>query len=263
MPIQLSISNAIKGDAPLGGVTPPFNQYSFEFDGNTDFISVADADNLSFGNGTTDSPFSISAWIKMTDATRFYVVSKGLVFSTNYEYLLNTNGSDKLGLYIYDSSTNGRKGRIYDTALTSYENQWIHICGTYNGNGLATGLKLYINGTQVDDADSNSGSYIAMENGNRPLNIGRTEAGVYSNGKIDEVAIFNSELSSSDVSTIYGTGKPSDLSALSPLSWWRMGDAATWSGKYWDLIDQGSGGNDGFSDTIPGPPAQPSTDIPT
>ena len=231
------------------------NTKSIELDGTDDYVNVTDADNLSFGNGTTDSPFSISAWVNMTDATRFYVVSKGLVFSTNYEYLLNTNASDKLGLYIYDSSTNGRKGRLYDTALTSYENQWIHICGTYNGNGFATGLKLYINGTQVDDVNSNSGSYIAMENGNRPLNIGRTETGVYSYGKIDEVAIFNAELSSTDVTAIYNSGVPNDLNDLStpPLSWWRFEGTGT------TATDSGSGGNDG---TLTNGVTR-STDVPT
>ena len=223
--------------------TPPSftNTKSILLDGVDDYVNVADNSNLSFGNGSSDSPFSISAWVKMTDSTRFYILNKGLVFSTNYEYLLNINASDKLGLFLYDSSNNSRIGRLYNTALTSYENQWVHICSTYNGSGLSSGIKVYLNGVRVDDTDSNSGTYVAMENGNRPLNIGRTETALYSNGNIDETAVFNSELSQSDITSIYNGGVPNDISSLSPVSWWRCGDGDTSP----TLTDNGSGGNNG------------------
>jgi hypothetical protein len=46
--------------------TPPFtNTYSLDFDGVDDYVDLGDSDDFSFGNGTTDSPFSISAWIKL------------------------------------------------------------------------------------------------------------------------------------------------------------------------------------------------------
>lgn len=242
-----SVSSAGLTDI-IGTQTSPFtNEYSMSFDGVDEYFNVADNVNLSFGNGVTDSPFSFSTWVKMTDATRFYLLSKGLVFSTNYEYLFNTDALDRLGLYLYDSSQNSRIGRIYNTALTGFQGQWIHICSTYNGNGLSSGIKLYLNGTQVDNLDSNSGTYVAMENGNRNMNIGRTETGVYANGLIDEVSIFNSELSASDVTAIYNSGTPTDLSSLSPLSWWRMGDGDTWGGSSWTLTDNGSGGNNATS----------------
>ena len=230
------------------------NTKSIALDGVDDFVNVTDADNLSFGDGSSDSPFSISAWIKMNDATRFFVLSKGLVFSSNYEYLLNTNASDKLALSLYDSSNNSRIGRLYNTPLTSYENQWVHICSTYSGNGLSSGIKVYINGVRVDDTDSNSGTYVAMENGNRNLNIGRTETGLYSNGKIDEVSVFNTELSQSDITSIYGGGVPSSLSSYSSLvSWWRFEGSGT------TAIDSGSGGNNG---TLTNGVTR-STDVPT
>ena len=50
----------------------------------------------------------------------------------------------------------------------------------------------------------------------------------FSIGGIDEAAIFNSELSQSDITAIYGSGTPIDLSSYSSLvSWWRMGDGDT------------------------------------
>ena len=234
-------ADSYAGLTDIVGTASFSNTKSILLDGIDDYVNVADNSNLSFGNGTTDSPFSFSTWIKMTDATRFFLLSKGSVFSTNYEYLLNTNASDKIGLSLYDSSNNSRIGRLYNTPLTSYENQWVHICSTYNGNGLSSGIKVYLNGVRVDDTDSNSGTYVAMENGSRDLNIGRSETGTYASGLIDEVAVFNSELSQSDITAIYGSGVPTSLASLSPLSWWRCGDGDTSP----ILTDNGSGGNNG------------------
>ena len=45
---------------------------------NTDYINIADSDDFSFGDGSTDSAFTISAWIKMDDATSFPIISKGI-----------------------------------------------------------------------------------------------------------------------------------------------------------------------------------------
>jgi hypothetical protein len=242
---------------------------SFEFDGNTDYIEIADADNLSFGNGTTDSPFSISAWVNMTDATNFRIVNK---YDSNFEYLFSTGGADTIVFLLYDNSTGGRIGRLYSTALTSFQGSWIHLAATYSGNGSSTGLKIYLNGSRVDNTDNNSGSYTAMENTTAPLEIGKVTT-TRANGLIDEVSIFNFALTDEGVSVgqtaggqiaeIYNGGVPNDLTSLNPLSWWRMGEAANYAGGVWTLTDQGSGGNDGTSTTIPAPPAQPSTDVPT
>lgn len=254
MPIQLSISNAIKGDAPLGGAAPFFNQYSFEFDGSTDYVDCGT--NLAL----LGSACTFSAWVKMTDATSFRILHKGIAGSREYAFGVGT--SDTLFLILYNGSTN-YIGRISTLTMTSYQGSWTHICATYDGSTNASGITLYVNGSVFNSSSLTGGTYTAPSgNANGDVYIGRYNI-EYANGKIDEVAVFNSELSASDVSTIYNGGLPNDLSAYSPLSWYRMGDAATWIGKYWDLIDQGSGGNNGFSDTIPGPPAQPSTDIPT
>jgi hypothetical protein len=214
------------------------NTKSIELDGIDDYVDIADNSNLSFGNGSTDSPFSISAWVKMTDATRFRIVSKS--GATNEEYLFSTGGSDTLVINLYDNSTGARIGRLYSTALTSFQGSWIHLAATYSGNGSSTGLKIYLNGSRVDNTDNNSGSYTAMENTTQPLYIGKVTT-TYANGNVDEVAVFNSELSASDVTTIYNSGVPNDISSLSPVSWWRCGDGDTSP----ILTDNGSGGNDG------------------
>ena len=207
------------------------NVYSMSFDGASDYIDLGDSDDFSFGNGTTDSPFSISAWINMDDATRFRIASK-FNSSSNNEYIFTTSASDLLALNLYDESLGGHIGRKYNTALTSYQGQWIHVACTYDGTSSSSGIKLYLNGSKVAAINSSSGSYDAMENTIQPLFIGQ-QAGTYANGKIDEVSIFNVELTAQDVQSIYlateivsGVSKTADLNDLTtpPIKWYRMGD---------------------------------------
>ena len=218
--------------------TPSFsNTKSIQLDGVDDYVDCGDNDNLSFGNGVTDSPFSISTWVKMDDATKFRAIGK--YGASNIEYLLATGGDDKIVFNLYQNSVVARIGRKYNTTLTSFEGQWIHLVATYNGNSNTSGLKIYLNGIRVDDTDSTLGIYVAMENTTQPLFIGKLTT-TYANGKVDETAIFNTELVQSEVTAIYGGGTPSSLSSISGLvSWWRFEGTGT------TATDSGSGGNNG------------------
>ena len=203
------------------------NVYSMEFDGINDYIDCGDSDSLSFGNGSTDSPFSISAWINMDDATRFRIVSK-FDSTSNGEYIFTVGGSDLLTVNLYDSSENAYIGKKYNTALTSYQSQWIHVVVTYDGTSSSSGIKLYLNSSRVADIDNNSGNYTAMENTTQPFFIGQ-QSGSYADGKMDEVSIFNVELTAQEVKSVYlatETGKTADLNDLTtpPVKWYRMGD---------------------------------------
>ena len=203
------------------------NAYSMSFDGLNDFIDCGDSDSFSFGNGTTDSPFSISAWVNMTDASRFRIASKYNQNTSQYEYYFSTSSADKLSLILH--STGGYLGRRYDTALTSYEGQWINLVCTYNGNSQTSGINLYLNGVKVDDTDIINGNYIAMDNTNEPFLIGKIEetSPSFADGKIDELSVFNVELTELEVKSIYyatETGKTADLNDLTtpPVAWYRM-----------------------------------------
>lgn len=237
-------------------VPPVFaNTYSFEY--TTDYIDCGDSDDFSFGNGSTDSPFSISIWVKMDDADKFRAICK--YGATNIEYLLATTSDDKIVFYLYQNSTNARIGRQYSTALTSFEGQWIHLAATYNGNSSTSGLKIYLDGTRVDDTNVTSGTYVAMENTSQPLFIGKLTT-TYANGKIDEPAIFDYELTSTEVSNIYGSGVVTDISSLNPVGHWRA-ENGSWDGSKWTITDAGSGGND--AESVSMSLASRSTDVPT
>ena len=215
---------------------------SLSFNGTSNLINCGDADNLSFGNGTTDSPFSISAWVNMTDATRFRIVNKGTVFADNYEYIFQSSGSDFLSFLLFDADKGARIGREYTTAITSLQGQWIHVACTYDGSRASSGLKIYLNALRVDNNDNNlnADEYIAMENTSNPLEIGAsTGTSRYSNGQISNAAIFTTELTSTQITTIYNNGTPETSLSNSPLSWWKLNSVED------GLLDAGSASNDG------------------
>jgi hypothetical protein len=265
MPMQISISNSISGKAPSGGGSSFASTNSFIFDGNDDYVDCGLNANLSFGNTSSDFPFTFSLWAKVDDLSSGHNLVKRGDFSTtnNREQVFFISSDGSIRNYIYSNGQAlNRRGRMTSAGIIS-PNTWYHIAWTYNGQGgtnASNGIKIYLDGNRVDNANNQKNTYGAMKNTNTPFKIGE-----FINGNMDEVAVFNSELSQSDITTIYNSGIPNNLNDLStpPLSWWRMGEDATYTGREWVLTDQGSGGNNGFSNTLPAPPAQPSTDVPT
>lgn len=175
-----------------------------------DYMTVSDDPTLSFGDGSSDKPFSISVWIKMDDATNFALISKG-VYNVDGEWRLHISGADTVYIWIGDESVDDCYiGRGYTTPLTPYEGQWIHLVGVYDGTGGSTqsaSCKLYLNGIRVDDANSevNPGSYVAMENDlGSDVNIGKYW-NLHPDGQMQEVQIFNKELTPTQVADLYIT----------------------------------------------------------
>ena len=114
---------------------------------------------------------------------------------------------------------------LYSTTSLS-ANTWHHVICTYDTNG---DKKIYIDGSEDNDI-STSGTI--STNGLR-LTIGAKYTGSYSHffgGNIDEVAIWNTVLTSCDVAGIYqasSNGITADLSTVysSNLKYYnRMGD---------------------------------------
>jgi len=230
------------------------NTYSVEFDGTNDYMLVSDAPELSFGDSSTDSPFSISAWIynDVVGNTQ-RIVSK--LNGSSAEYLFAISGTSKVSLNLYDGDTSVRLS--VDNSATISTATWYHVATTYDGSGTLGGIKVYVNAALNTQGTSSAGSYTAMHNTANDVEVGAwISNSTYFNGKIDEVAIIPSELSQAQITAIYNSGFPASLSSYSPVGYWRMGDNDGGSGT--NITDQGSGSNNGtltngptFSTSVP------------
>ena len=198
------------------------NTYSVSFDGVDDYLSLGDLSSLV--GGQNDVSYSI--WINYT--------------STGNQGLLgNTAATGEA--YIY--SGNFYTTQLHDSTFANLGslslNTWYHIVCSRT----TTNTTFYKNGS-VASTNSHGATATPSTLFNSDLRVGvAPRLNWYSNVKVDEFALFTSALSASDVTAIYNSGVPTDLTSYSPVGWWRMGDNDSGTGT--TITDQGSGGNDG------------------
>ena len=204
------------------------NVYSLNFDGNDDFVDL--------GNIKPAGAMSISYWFK-GKSTSGNVTTLGTMGSSGQRgYVLGVSNTNLWAFQIASSAT-AVKSLVH--TLTIDDTKWYHIAGVYNPS---TYMRIFIDGSQVAEVTSGvpSSQYVGNSNSTKIGNRG--DGGTFGRfiGNMDEVAFFDSALTNDNISTIY-TGGPNDISDLSPLSWYRMGDGDTFP----TLTDNGSGGNNG------------------
>lgn len=204
------------------------NSYSLDFDGVDDYVTMGDSTTFSFGDASTDNPFSYSFWMYADDVTNTGLIAKDATSKMEYHILISS--SDYLRFRLYDNSTSAYIQSQINATVTSWEGSWKHIVATYDGDSAANGLTIYVDGSSATQTTSDSGTYTAMENTTAALNMGRSERGSqYFDGKIDEVSLWDKELSSAEVTSLYNSGVPTDLSnGAGLIGWWRNGDGATY-----------------------------------
>ena len=216
------------------GVASFTNTYSLEFDGVDDYVDT--------GITTTGTNnITISCWIKTTE-TFVYTQSRcafgGINNGSGANYTLGRLGSAF-------SSANDMKVRAFNTLGTTKLNDgnWHNIIYTYDYTTKE--VKAYVDGNTTPEVTAT----MAAWSSNYRIAIGWNggTSSYHFEGNVDECALWYSILGASDITAIYNSGVPSDLTSLSPVSWYRNGDDATWDGSNWTLVDQGSGGNNGTS----------------
>ncbi len=179
----------------LNGTLPTYQFPGVDLPGTDEYISVADHADFS----PALSPFSISAWINMDDATNFQIANKGVI-NADGEWAFATGAADKLLFLVYDESETAWIGRSYDTALS--ENVWLHVVATYNGGTTDADIKLYLNGVNVDNADDDNNVFITVDAAAGNVRIGELD-GTLSNGMIDDVRIYTTERTAVQVRNFY------------------------------------------------------------
>jgi len=223
------------------GATPSFsNTKSIDLDGIDDYVNCGNDSSLN-----PSSDISVSLWFKGSNVTKLQYLFSKLYYRLSIKPVL---GGTQLIWEVYYTSSALTK----ITLGTNFaDGNWHHILATYQ-SGATLGQKLYVDGNLLGQINAQSQIYTS----GFPFLIGGfiTSQLRTFEGNIDEVAVWNSD-QSSNASTIYNSGTPNDISSLSPVSWWRCGDADTSP----TLTDNGSGGNDGTMTNF----STFSTDVPT
>jgi len=185
---------------------------ALSFDGVDDYVSVSDSSSLIFGDGTSDNSFSVEAWINMRDATKFGILSKAInTTSPNAEWGFYSYTEDKLLFNFWDDTGAAYISRKSNTALTDYENRWIHVAASYDGSESASGIILYLNGSVLSSTVVSGGTYVAMHNTATPVTIGAVlnlsgSWSSFANGLIDDVRIYSYARTADEIRLDYNAG---------------------------------------------------------
>jgi len=204
------------------------NDYYMDFDGqvyvNTGYTY----------NATVTPNLSISFWYKSTNVNNFL-----------FPISIPTGGGDAnyssaicmvyCGRLLISDRSGWNPGPCAGTLLTSGWNNII-ITAAYSGNTTAgTDLNIYLNGNltpELTSAGMGTGvnSYLNGELRFGAFNPNYVTPGYWS-GYLDEIAVWESILTSSDITAIYDATdipgkKCADLSSMTtpPVAWYRMGD---------------------------------------
>ena len=241
--------------------TPPFsNTKSIQFN-NQDWLGANASllDNVlgrsGNGSGSSDA-WTISFYFKAGTSTNnnqtiFYF---GSADTNNGNHIKVTySGNNNNGRLIYLRYGSNFNNLNLSTPVNSIpQNSWNHVMITYDGgttgsssgqiNNYYSRFKIFINGSQQTTSNSNSNFGNTNSLSGQNLRVGRYSSGNYlrNNVKIDELAFWDSD-QSGNISSIYNSGTPFDLSTLTnaPTNWSRMGDGDS----YPLLQDSGTSNN--------------------
>ena len=199
------------------------NTKSILLDGVDDFVSLS-----SKTQNFTD--FSLSFWTKGGGGNYKTIVGSSTAFEGGILFAIVQAG----GTIRYNDASSG--WTVLSGSVT--DGNWHNIVITYDSSsntllGYQNG-SLHTTKTGVDTSHTSTNAHSFGQ-------IGRRITTGYYNAALDEIAVFSSVLSASDVSTIYGTGAATSLSTFNPVHWWRCGDGDTAP----TLLDNGSASNNG------------------
>jgi surface protein len=161
-----------------------------QFDGST-YVDVSPVPSV-------NNPLTITAWVNpsQTSQAGFSGVTGATIIDENEDS--GSNG------WILSLRSNGQLWFWSQGGFDSYSNaivptnQWTHIAITYDG----TDIRLYINGTldSTHEIPAPQGSATFFKIGGKSWVAGNWK------GLLDEVSIYNSTLSDSDIASVYAEG---------------------------------------------------------
>lgn len=133
--------------------------------------------------------------------------SMGIIYTSDHPNI--ENGLTKMWVTKVDGVPkfcfhNGGGDVILDNGFAINEKEWYFAAVTIS----STRIKFYINGELLKSRDFPGNIHSTWDNGvySASLGVGRLLNHRFFNGKLDEVRVYNVELSSSDISNIYDVG---------------------------------------------------------
>ena len=155
-----------------------------------------------------NQPFSIVMWVKLTKLPTtaptslvYPLVSKGGAAPNYTGYYLEIHSSansqpavgyNRLAFQL-TNQLNGGAGPmvwVYNTTPLSTTNAWYHIAASYSGNGLASGVKVYVSGGSANATYRDNLANGSIVN-TQPLRFGDYGQNYYNSVVMDGIQLYN------------------------------------------------------------------------
>lgn len=232
---------------------------------NAEGASFSNDGYVNFGNtfdkAHTDA-FSFSVWLKrkatgaqMTILCKQDQNSPGAGGFRGYHILIDS--TDKLWVFMISNNAVTNQIQLKSTNAVLADTNPHHIAFTYDGSATAAGVKLYVDGSAVAKTVTNDALSATMST-TANLNLGLDPDGVTKNlnAYIDELYLWNKELSAGEVTSIYNSGTPADVTLLAAYaadcaSGYRFDRTLTPADAYNGTIYDRKGSNDGTPTSLP------------
>jgi len=188
-------------------------------------------DNVSFGNSflyDRTNQFSMSFWLKPDNlAAQRCFYSKTTADANVYGFNLQITTAGRVAIQM--RSSGGTLAAWTGTTQAVQAGVWNHVVVTYDGGSNQNGFRAYVNAV-VDSTPGSSALTGTWLTGQTAL-IGERQGGFHFVGNIDEASIWGKNLSAAEVSELYNSGSPQDLTEHSATAylahWYRLGDNDT------------------------------------
>ena len=187
---------------------------ALQFDGVDDYVNISDSSAISL------TEITFNAWLNLEDwgASGQEFISRFSGSATNGHFKIG-NSSTRLLQPYFPTSSGAVAYLLYDaSALTG----WHMITVTFRQSELY----LYIDGVVVASSLADTGTFLST---GVDFRIGaRLNDTFYLNGIMDEVALWDTILTSEKISNLYNNGNGNLADAnVTPLVWFRMNESGT------------------------------------
>ena len=214
------------GPAPYQAVEVA-NLCSLHLDGDDDFVDLG---TVAAGSPMmlAGSPFTVSAWFRQEPGgdpyQRILDKSDGAVGRNGYA-LAADPGEKRIHFYVHG----GKKGGDFISVSGAYSmGRWHHVAGVARKGRL----EIWVDGRRDGSASYESGSHSLPADAATTARLGtwNHEPGRELRGWLDEVAVWNTDLSGDAIQAIHSARGRGDLSrswgpydsSAALVGWWRM-----------------------------------------
>ncbi len=173
----------------------------------SEHVSIASNSNLNI----TGSTVSLATWVKADSLADSNLILKGTTStaSTDLKYGIRIRNSGRVMMHIGQGGGN----TLYCTTVNRLDtSSWHHIVATYDRDAFVdvnnSGIKIYIDGVSQSLSTCTAvGVPTIGHNAADVIEIGRYPSGIqYFDGRLDEVAVWNSALTAAEATAIYNNG---------------------------------------------------------